>query len=58
MKKSGDNLIYTEENLAPLLTREEEIKYGEYLKSDNRKLIDEAREKFISSIGYEDRSRI
>lgn len=49
MKKSGDNLIYTEENLAPLLTREEEIKYGEYLKSDNRELIDEAREKFISS---------
>jgi len=49
MKKSGDNLIYTEKNLAPLMTREEEIKYGEYLKSGNRKLIDEAREKFISS---------
>ena len=49
MNKFGDSLIYTDKNLAPLMTREEEIKYGEYLKSDNKELIDEAREKFISS---------
>ena len=44
-----DSLIYSEENLPPLLTREEELKYGKYLKGNNKKLIAEAKHKFLSS---------
>ena len=45
----GDRLIYNEDNLPPLLTREEEIKYGKQLKSKNKKIAARAREKFIAS---------
>lgn len=44
-----DSLLYSENNLPPLLTREEELKYGEYLKSGKKKLIAEAKDKFLGS---------
>ena len=44
-----DSLIYSEDNLPPLLTKEEEKKYGEYLKSGNKKLITEAKDKFLGA---------
>ena len=44
-----DSLIYSEKNLPPLLTKEEELKYGKDLKSNNKKLIAEAKDKFLSA---------
>jgi RNA polymerase sigma factor (sigma-70 family) len=44
-----DSLIYSEKNLPPLLTKEEELKYGKDLKSKNKKIVARAKDKFLSS---------
>ena len=42
-------MIYSEKNLPPLLTKEEELKYGKDLKSKNKKIVAQAKDKFLSS---------
>lgn len=44
-----ETLIYSENNLPPLLTKEEELKYGKDLKSKNKKIVAQAKDKFLTS---------